>query len=122
MAKYTKQDKKIKEYDQNPSFDRNLLEAFVVEKKKFVRNPVDTAKLLEVQQDVREISKTNPVASGFLFAEKIEVDTQTFVKFYADGLNSIFGLSNSAVNVFQTIYKKVLNNHNNDVVGLLYTA
>lgn len=113
-----KKKKELPEYLENPSLIPKNIELFIKEKKKFIKNPYKPSETLELTQQMgTKLMQSQP---GWLFAESIEVDQETFVKFYADGLNAVLELSAVALKVFKLVYKQVLDKHNNDVITLYY--
>jgi hypothetical protein len=118
MAKIMKSKKDLPEYLDNPSLTPKNLELFIKEKKKFVKNPYKPSEEIEITQQMG--TKQIKGQEGWIFAETIEVDQETFIKFYADGLNAIFELSAASLKVFKLVYSQVLNKHNNDKIILAY--
>ena len=113
-----KEKKELPQYLENPSLTPKNLDPFMKEKRKFVKNPYKESETLEVTQNMG--TKQIKGQEGWIFAESIEVDQETFIKFYADGLNAIFELSASSLKVFKLVYSQVLNKHNNDTIVLFY--
>ncbi len=118
MAKIMKSKKELPEYLDNPSLTPRNMDLFIKEKKKFVKNPYKPSEEMEITQQMgtRQVKGQE----GWIFAESVEVDQETFIKFYADGLNAIFELSSASLKVFKLIYGQVLNKHNNDKIILAY--
>lgn len=113
-----KSKKELPEYLDNPSLTPRNMDLFIKEKKKFVKNPYKPSEEMEITQQMgtRQVKGQE----GWIFAESVEVDQETFIKFYADGLNAIFELSSASLKVFKLIYGQVLNKHNNDKIILAY--
>jgi len=57
-----------------------------------------------------------------VFVSDEEVDQEKFIKVYANQINLLLDLSPAAIKVLKLIYLEVLNNHNNDIINLSYTA
>ena len=117
-TKTMKSKKELPEYLDNPSLMPKNMDLFIKEKKKFVKNPYKPSETIEVTQNMgtRQVKGQE----GWIFAESIEVDQETFIKFYADGLNTIFDLSAASLKVFKLVYGQVLNKHNNDKIILAF--
>ena len=118
VAQVMKAKKELPEYLENPSLMPKNIDLFIKEKKKFVKNPYKPSETIEVTQNMG--TKQVKGQEGWIFAESIEVDQETFIKFYADGLNAIFELSAASLKVFKLVYSQVLNKHNSDTIILFY--
>lgn len=118
VTQVMKAKKELPEYLENPSLMPKNIDLFIKEKKKFVKNPYKPSETIEVTQNMG--TKQVKGQEGWIFAESIEVDQETFIKFYADGLNAIFELSAASLKVFKLVYSQVLNKHNSDTIILFY--
>ena len=118
MAKYTKKDN-VETFEVNPSLTPTLLTTFMKEKKRFIKNPYDASKEIEVVSK-NGVYKNGLATSGYMFLERLEVDTETFIKFYASGLNALLDLTPQGLKVFKLIYKQILNKHDSDTIILFF--
>ncbi len=118
MAKYTKKEN-IETFEINPSLTPALLTTFTKEKKRFIKNPFDASKEIEVVSK-NGVYKNALATSGYMFLDRIEVDTETFIKFYASGLNALLDLTPQGLKVFKLIYKQVLDKHDADIIILFF--
>lgn len=53
-----------------------------------------------------------------VFIQEVEVDTERFIKVYADSLEELMDLSASGLKVFKLIYSEMLNNYGQDFIYL----
>lgn len=118
MAKYTKKDN-VETFEVNPSLTPTLLTTFMKEKKRFIKNPYDASKEIEVVSK-NGVYKNGLATSGYMFLERLEVDTETFIKFYASGLNALLDLTPQGLKVFKLIYKQILDKHDSDTIVLFF--
>ena len=62
------------------------------------------------------------LVKGSMFISSKKVDSETFVKVYAEGWRVLLDLSGTALKVFKFIYKQVLDNPKKDNIVLHYTS
>lgn len=118
--KYTKRENEIIKYEINPSVANLLLSD--KPRKKFIREKTLTDEKVAAVVGVGVNDDFGELVKGSMFISSKKVDSETFVKVYAEGWRVLLDLSGTALKVFKFIYKQVLDNPKKDSIVLHYTS
>jgi hypothetical protein len=118
--KYTKRENEIIKYEINPSVANLLLSD--KPRKKFIREKTLTDEKVAAVVGVGVNDDFGELVKGSMFISSKKVDSETFVKVYAEGWRVLLDLSGTALKVFKFIYKQVLDNPKKDNIVLHYTS
>ena len=118
--KYTKRENEIIKYEINPSVANLLLSD--KPRKKFIREKTLTDEKVAAVVGVGVNDDFGELVKGSMFISSKKVNSETFVKVYAEGWKVLLDLSGTALKVFKFIYKQVLDNPKKDNIVLHYTS
>jgi|JI10StandDraft_1071094.scaffolds.fasta_scaffold85249_3 hypothetical protein len=118
--KYTKRENEVIKYEVNPSVANLLLSD--KPRKKFIREKTLTDEKVAAVVGVGVNDDFGELVKGSMFISSKKVDSETFVKVYAEGWKVLLDLSGTALKVFKFIYKQVLDNPKKDSIILHYTS
>ena len=118
--RYTTRENEIIKYEINPSVANLLLSD--KPRKKFIREKTLTDEKVAAVVGVGVNDDFGELVKGSMFISSKKVDSETFVKVYAEGWRVLLDLSGTALKVFKFIYKQVLDNPKKDSIVLHYTS
>ncbi len=105
---------KLIKYSTNPSAEIN----FTIQKRK---KTVEQNKAMLIT-DAESGELTNIAERSITFIETKEVDDEQFIKLYALGIKQLANLTKSGFELFQVIYKMMLEKQDNDKIYLEYNS
>lgn len=104
----------LQKYSTNPSAEIN----FTIQKRK---KTVEQNKAMLIT-DAESGELTNIAERSITFVETKEVDDEQFIKLYAMGIKQLANLTKSGFELFQVIYKMMLEKQDNDKIYLEYNS
>lgn len=120
LKKYTKLSNEIIRYEINPSIEN--LKLSTNPRKNFVKEKSLDGEKVAAVVGIGRNDDFGQMIKGSMFISSKKVDTETFVKVYAEGWKVLLDLSGTALKVFKFIYKQVLDNPKKDSILLNFKS